>query len=141
MKELVEGIIHKKLEGSHLFLTDLSVKPRRIEVFLDGDAGVNVQECAEMNRYLHNQLEENNIDTTTIHIDVSSPGIDRDLKMVREYKKNVGRNLQIRNRQGKILKGSLVYADNDKIMLALGGKQKKTEIFDYSTIQEAKVVI
>jgi ribosome maturation factor RimP len=138
MKELVEDIINRKLEGTHLFVTELVVKPRRIDIFLDGDTGVNIQECARINRYLHNQLEEKGIDTSEIHIDVSSSGIDRALESLREYKKNVGRKLQVKNHQNKFVKGDLVYADDKMVILSTG---KKKEQLEYTQIKEAKVVI
>jgi ribosome maturation factor RimP len=138
MKELVEDIINRKLEGTHLFVTELIVKPKKIDVFLDGDNGVNIQECARMNRYIHSQLEEKGIDTSEIHIDVSSSGIDRNLVSEREYKKNVGRKLQVKNHQSKFVKGQLVYADDKMIILSAG---KKKEQLEYTQIKEAKVVI
>jgi ribosome maturation factor RimP len=138
MRELVEQIIQERIGGTQLFLADLQVKPNRIEVHLDGDLGVNINECADVSRFLHRSLEEKGIDTSNISVEVSSPGIDRPLTLLREYKKNVGRKLQIKNNQGKLIKGSLVYVDSDKIVLKTG---TKNEEFTYSVIKDARVVI
>jgi ribosome maturation factor RimP len=138
MRELVEQIIQEQIGGTQLFLADLQVKPNRIEVHLDGDLGVNINECATVSRYLHRQLEEKGIDTSNISVEVSSPGIDKPLALLREYKKNVGRKLQIKNNQGKLIKGSLVYVDAEKIILQTG---KKNEEFAFGVIKDARVVI
>jgi ribosome maturation factor RimP len=138
MRELVEKIIRERIEGTQLFIADLVVKPNRIEVNLDGDLGVNINECADVSRYLHRQLEEKGIDTGKISVEVSSPGIDRPLTQLREYKKNVGRKLQIKNNQGKLIKGSLVYVDGERIVLKAGAKSEEIAM---AVIRDARVVI
>jgi ribosome maturation factor RimP len=58
---------------------------------------------------------------------------------LREYKKNVGRKLQVRNNQNKILKGLLVYVDESKILLM--GADKKKEVVEFNHIKEARSII
>lgn len=140
VKELVENIIRNALKDSHLFLVEANVRPNKIDVYLDGDMGVNIQECARISHQLHKELEEKGIDTGNIYIDVSSPGIDREFKQLRDYKKNVGRKLQVRNSQNKIYTGYLVYIDTEKIILKSDKANKsKIETLYFSTIREAKV--
>jgi ribosome maturation factor RimP len=141
MKELVEKILNEKLAGSHLFIVDMEVKKNRIEVYLDGDCGVNINECASLNHYLHKKLEEMNVDTGNYIVEFSSPGIDRTLNNTRSLKKNVGRKIQVKNNQGKLLKGSLVYVDDKGIILTSGGKTLNHELIKHTDIREAKVVI
>ncbi len=99
MKEIVENIIKSKTEKTQLFLVDLIVQKNKIEIYVDGDSGVSLEDCALLNRYLHQELEKMNIDAGMYIVEISSPGLDRNIKELRGFKKNVGRNMRIRNRQ------------------------------------------
>jgi ribosome maturation factor RimP len=51
-------------------------------------------------------------------LEVSSPGIERPLKLLRQYKKNIGRHFKVRFRQGaeeRVLSGSLVAVQGDQL--------------------------
>ena len=78
-----------------------------------------------------------NIDAGNYIVEISSPGLDRNIKEVRGYKKNVGRNMRIRNRQSKFINGKIAFAGPDGIIL----QNKKMEFIKYSDIEEAKAVI
>jgi ribosome maturation factor RimP len=141
MKEKLEQIIKEFTAGTHLYLVDLQIRGKTIDISLDGDCGVNINECGALNRFLHRRLEEQGVDTGEFTIEVASPGIDRPLEQLRDYQKNVGRKLQVRNNQNKLLTGKLSYADKYKIILSGSGHGKKPETIDIKTIKEAKTVI
>lgn len=139
IRQTIEEIIQEKITNTQLFLVELAMRANRIDIYLDGDNGVNIRECGQLSKYLHRRLEEMAIDIGTYIVEVSSPGIDRNLSQLREFKKNVGRKLQVKNNQNKLIKGQLIYADAEKLLLATGNK--KNEILQYTQIKEAKVVI
>lgn len=137
MKNEIERILEEETRGTHLFVVELDVNSNRVDIFLDGDAGVNIGECAILNRQLHRKLEEKGIDAGNYIIDVSSPGIDRPLTQLREYKKNVGRKLEVQHIEGKASTGKLVYVDEEKFILKTGGGYKtKKEIIYYNQVTE-----
>ncbi|MDQ3071839.1 MAG: ribosome maturation factor [Bacteroidota bacterium] len=143
MKELIESIIYARVAKTHLFPVAIHVTGTKVNVQLDSDMGVNVNECAKLNRDIHRGLEEKGIDSGEFHIEVSSPGLDRKLESLREYKKNVGRNLQVRDGSENYHKGLLVYVDEKQIGLTAieKGKKKLTQYFTLAGVQDAKVVI
>jgi ribosome maturation factor RimP len=141
MREIVEKILNEKMVGSHLFLVNTDLKKNRIEVFVDGDCGVNINECATLSKHLHKKLEEMNVDSGDYIIEISSPGFDRELKDIRSFKKNVGRKIQFRNSQNKYLKGVLALVNDKGIIVKHGSKTDKTGLTEYTEIKEAKVVI
>jgi ribosome maturation factor RimP len=141
MKERIEKILNEKLAKTHLFLVNTEVKKNKIEVFVDGDCGVNINECASLNHFVHKKLEEQNIDTGNYIIEISSPGFDRDIADIRSLKKNVGRKIQVKNNQGRYLKGQLIYVDDIGIILASGNKNSGKEVIKRTEIKEAKVVV
>ena len=141
MKEIIEKIIRDKIEGTQVFLVEMSILKNRIEIYIDGDAGASLEDCALLDRHLHRRLEELNIDAGDFIVEISSPGLDRDIKELRSYKKNVGRNLRVRNSQSKYLTGKLAMVDENGILLAPANQGKKSEFINYSEIQEAKAII
>ncbi len=142
LRERILLILNELTSGTQLFPVDVTAGKSHIEVFMDGDNGINLKDCADINRKLHEKLQAEGIDTDELIIDVSSPGVERPIEGYRDWKKNVGRKIQIRNAQGKFVKGSLCYLDPEKIVLRIGGGfTVKFETLNFQQIKEAKVVI
>ncbi len=141
MKEIIEKIIKNKLEGTQLFLVEMTVLKNKIEIYIDGDTGANLEDCALLNRHLHRTLEEMNVDAGNYVVEMSSPGLDRNIKEVRSFKKNVGRSLRIKNAQNKYQTGKLSMVGEKGIILTPTSQTRKLEFINYSDIQEAKAVI
>src|SRR5215212_12272024 len=79
------------------FLVEVRIKPtNNIKVFIDADEGVILSDLIEYNRKLYKQLEESNLfPDGDFSLEVSSPGLDEPLKLFRQYRKNIGRYLDI----------------------------------------------
>ena len=71
------------------FLVDLRIKPiNNIKVFLDGDSGITIEKCVQVNRKLYRMLEEAAFfPAGDFSLEVSSAGLDEPLKSLRQYKK------------------------------------------------------
>lgn len=106
------------------FLVDLQLRIERksvlIQLFVDTDAGITIQECADVSREMIAKLEPSGMfGDNGYRLEVSSPGIDRPLKLLRQYRKNIGRKFRVRFRQGteeKMLSGSLVAVRGDQLI-------------------------
>ena len=99
--ELVQGA----LEGTDKYLVNLKVTPdNRIYVDIDGDNGVNIDDCIELSRAVESQLDR---DEEDFELNVSSAGADSPLKLTRQYVKNVGRDLEVVMFDGKEAEGTL----------------------------------
>lgn len=121
----IRNLAEQKLEGSELFLADIHVRPgNRIMVFLDGDRGVTIDDCASLSRHLNASLGEE----TDFELVVSSFGADQPIKLPRQYNKNVGRSLTVRFGDEQTLVGKLLEVSAEGITLApeSKGKKKKT---------------
>jgi ribosome maturation factor RimP len=141
MKGIVEKILEGKVAGTRLFIVEVLLVKNKLEIFLDSDGGVSIDECAALNVYLHRRLEELNTDIDNYIVEISSPGLDRDLKEIRSFKKNVGRSLRVRNSQNRYISGKLAMVDQDGIMLVTGNQNKNKELIRYTDIKEAKAAI
>ena len=58
-------------------------------------------------------------------LQVMSAGLSEPLKLPRQYKKNVGRELEVTTEGGEVIKGELLEADEEKIVLVLRYRRPK----------------
>ena len=130
------GIIGEKVNGllanhpSH-FLVEVRIKPtNNVKVFIDADEGVILSDLIEYNRKLYKQLEESSLfPGGDFSLEVSSPGLDEPLKLFRQYKKNVGRFVDITMNDSSKKEGKLVDVTEDGVVIETEtGKGKKKEI-------------
>ena len=137
------------------FLVDLRIKPiNNIKVFLDGDSGIAIEKCVQINRKLYRKLEENAFfPDGDFSLEVSSAGLDEPLKSLRQYKKNIGRPIEVLLLDGSQKEGVLAGVQEEGIVLDVvmskvsSGKMqsKKKEIssqtFLFNNIKSTKVQI
>lgn len=122
-------------------------KPGKILVTLDGDAGVSIEDCAELSRKLSDVLDaDEQVDENYI-LEVSTPGLDQPLKLYRQYKKNIGRVVKVKlTEEAKPAEGTLSGVTETGITLShKSGKGKKSEeqelIIPFSSIDKAFVTV
>lgn len=108
------------LEGNEdYFLVDLRIRPgNSIKIILDADSGVTIDKCVDYNRYLYKQLEASGLfPDGDFSLEVSSAGIDEPLKFDRQYKKNIGRQVEVVLKDGTRREGKLAAADETGLTL------------------------
>ena len=130
------------------FLVEVRIKPtNNIKVFLDGDQGISIEKCVQYNRALYKQLEESGLfPGDDFSLEVSSPGLDEPLKSLRQYKKNIGRPVDILFQDGSKKEGRLLEVSEDGIIVEeTKGKNKKKEVishtFLFDNIKTTKIQI
>ena len=119
----------KIADRDDLFIVDVKMQSNgKLEVLVDGDNGISIQDCAAISRYVGFRLEEENTIPHAYRLEVSSPGIDRPLNTVRQYRKNIGRTIEVLQEDGITKTGVLadVAEDSITIMEAIKEKGKKT---------------
>lgn len=101
------------------FLVEVKIKPtNNVKVYLDGDAGISIEKCIMFNRALYKQLEESALfPADDFSLEVSSPGLDEPLKLFRQYKKNIGREVEVLMKDGTRVEGKLLEAAEDAILV------------------------
>lgn len=95
--EQIESLIHEYLQGTDCYLVEFKLKPtNNYKVFIDSDSGFTLEKCIKINRFLRNRIDESGMyPEGDYSIEVSSPGLDTPLKLIRQYSKNIGRKLDI----------------------------------------------
>ncbi len=114
-----------------------------LRLFIDGENGVNHDHCAMVSRELGDYLDVENIIEVKYHLEVSSPGLERPLRKLSDYKRFSGRKARIKLRVAvdgqRIFVGEISLVNDDVIELALeeGGKIE----FPYDDISKARLAI
>src|SRR5271170_3834353 len=118
--QALEAMInHLMVNEPGYFLVEIKIKPvNNIKVFLDGDSGISIEKCVQYNRALYKQIEETNFfNGADFSLEVSSPGLDEPLRLLRQYKKNVGRLVEVQLLDGSIRIGRLVEVTEDGLVV------------------------
>jgi len=126
----------KEEEFEDCFLVEIKAGVnKKIEVFVDSDSGISFTKCRKISRYLESFIDEKGWLGEKYTLDVSSPGIGRPLTLVRQYKKNVGRKVEVTKIEGQGSKetGILTEVNDNGITVEYKvrikeGKKKRTEI-------------
>jgi len=138
----VMELVKDSLDGSPLFLVSLKITPdNRIFIDIDGDNGVTIDDCITLSRTVENNL---NRDEEDFELNVSSAGADSPLKMPRQYKRHVGRELTVTTNDGEKNEGVLTETDENGFTLKTRGSKKQAgeELhYKYSDISTAKVIV
>ncbi len=117
------------------FLVDIRIKPtNNIRVYIDGDQGISIEKCVQVNRALYKKLEDAILfPTGDFSLEVSSPGLDEPLKLHRQYKKNVGRQVELVLQDGSKMEGRLLEVGEDGVIVEeTKGKNKKKEVINHT---------
>jgi len=145
IEALIEGLI---AETKEIFLVSVRIKPtNNIKVFLDADNGLSIEKCIRINRAMYKRIEEEGwYPDGNFSLEVSSPGIDEPLKLIRQYKKNIGRNVEVTMVDETKLQGKLVAVAEDAISIEYTeGKNKKavliTKEIPFNSIKQTIVLI
>jgi ribosome maturation factor RimP len=101
---------------------------QKVLILLDKDEGITIEECASVSRRLAAVLEAEETIEGSYNLEVSSPGLDQPLKIPRQYKKNVGRDLKVTLTDGETITGKLTAAEEDYIVLLPPAPKKKKKL-------------
>lgn len=146
VKEIIESI----LEGSELFLVDLTVSTEgSIEVYIDSLEGVNVGTCRQVCKKLDAQLDR---ETEDFALTVSSAGIGYPFKVPKQYEKNLNKEVEVKLQTGGKMQGILKSYSEAGIILeceekvAVEGKKKKSIVkmdkdIPFTDIKEVKDIV
>jgi len=116
LEQKVEALINTE---PGLFLVEVRIKPsNNIKVFIDGDEGISIDKLVHYNRILYKWIEENRMfPNDDFSLEVSSPGLDEPLKLYRQYLKNIGRYVEVTDKEGVQKEGKLISATETSIVV------------------------
>ncbi|MDP5230640.1 MAG: ribosome assembly cofactor RimP [Cellulophaga sp.] len=149
-KEKVLALLETGLqENESIFLIDFTLGAgNKINITLDGDNGVTLKDCIAISRAIEHNLDREEEDFS---LEVASVGATTPMIMPRQYKKNIGRELEVKTQDAKF-EGFLTDANDQEITLEWESREPKPvgkgkvtvqnkQTIRFSDIQEAKVII
>ncbi|MCK9452552.1 MAG: ribosome assembly cofactor RimP [Bacteroidales bacterium] len=114
-KEEIIELAEEALEGTDRFVVDVLVKiDNRILVFIDSDTSVTIAHCVELSRFIEQHFDREEED---FELRVSSAGIDQPLRMFRQYKKAIGRQVEVKTTDDQVLTGVLLTVSEEALEL------------------------
>lgn len=125
----VREIAETQMEGTDLFVIEVRVSPaNEIVVTVDSDTQVGIDRCVELSRSIEGALDREQED---FELTVMSAGIGQPLKMLRQYRKLIGRPVEVILKDGGKIVGNLTDASETSIAVeyeervAVEGKKRK----------------
>ena len=129
-EDITRWVNSELAETPDYFLVEVKVSPKNeVKVFVDADQGASIDRLASVNRFLHKKIESESLfgPDGNFSIEVSSPGLDEPLKMLRQYRKNLHRPVEVLRHDGIKSEGVLQEISETGIKLEqkLGNKKEK----------------
>lgn len=94
-----------------------------VRVFIDKVDGLTIEHCAEVSREIEARLDAGDLIPTKYVLEVSSPGLERELTKLADYQRFLGRLAKVKARHGaegsKWHVGIIDRVDDGKIWLTL----------------------
>jgi len=137
-KEKIEKLVTEFITDSDLFIIDVAVNTNnKITVFLDSDSSVTINDCKNISRHIEKQLDR---DVDDFELQVSSSGLGQALKLVRQYKNRIGKEISVTQKDGNKHHGTLTHADDNSFQIEITKKDKKIDTlsFNYIDVKETK---
>jgi ribosome maturation factor RimP len=150
LKDTINQIVENYLAATDYYLVDVKATPdNRISVEIDSFEGVSIDFCAELNRHIESQFDR---EVEDFELEVSSAGLTEPFKVIKQYEKNIGNEVEVLTKAGKKLSGILNEVHEDNFILQtersekpVGAKRKMTVLenltFSYEEIKYTKYII
>ena len=148
-KVLIAGIVNEKLTEDQ-FLVDVTISSSNvIHVMVDSDSVISINQIVEISRYIEDKLDR---EVEDFELSVFSAGLSEPFSLLRQYKKNMGTEIEVLLTNGQKFIGLMTKADDQGIDLEVTTKEKsegskKKELITrvhpigYSEIKEAKKIL
>ena len=148
-KVKIAELVNEKLTDDQ-FLIEVTVSSSNvIDIMVDSDTGISINQIVEISRFVESNLDR---EVEDFELSVFSAGLSEPLSLVRQYKKNLGTEIDVLLTSGQKLTGILIKADDHGIDLEVTTKEKsegskKKELvtrvhsMGYPEIKEAKKVL
>ncbi len=149
-KDIVRQLTEKFLEDSDNYLVGVEIRPGNVIVVeIDNDQSVGIDDCVALSRYIESQFDR---ETEDFELEVGSAGITQPFKILRQYQKNIGNEVETLTKSGKKMSGILQSADPNHFVVRIekqikpeGAKRKITVeedlTFSYDEIKYTKYLI
>lgn len=144
LKENIEALANKTLEGTDMFVTDVKVSTGNIiTVTIDSETSLTIDDCIKVSRSIEGNLDR---DEEDFELRVTSYGADQPIRFQKQYKKNIGRQLEIIQSDDTKMTGTLTAVTENAVEVETKESKKKNapvmkHLITFEAIKEARVIL
>lgn len=110
-KDKLKATVEEAIAGTGVFLVDIQIRPdNEIVVEVDSQNGVDLDTCADLTRKIEAAFDRDEEDYS---LEVGSAGLTAPFKVVEQYTKNLGKEIEVLTTDGRKLSGVLTAVDGD----------------------------
>ncbi len=141
--EAVEPVI----DELELELVEVQFRPEAggwvLRLIIDSAAGVSLDNCADVSRAVSDLLDVEDMVGHAYRLEVSSPGLDRPLRNLRDYQRCLGRKAKLTTREpigahGSAVIGRIEAADETAVIIAV---EEERVVVPMALVAKAKLVV
>lgn len=146
----IENLVAEKIQDTDLFLVDIKVDTRNsISIFVDSPKGISIDQCVEISRHVEHSLDR---EVEDFALEVSSPGIGDPFRVLGQYQKAIGRDLEALFTDGVKIQGKLQTVSESNFTISYSVKEKpegakrpiwveKEKTIDFTDVKLVKEII
>lgn len=130
-KKILQEKIEETVQKNGCLLVDVIFRGSPnipvIEIYIDNEKGVDIELCSVISRELSEIIDSEELLPANYRLDISSPGVEKSLKFLLQYKKHINRNLEIEYLEGeekKKFNGKLKIINDDKLILNTANRNR-----------------
>ena len=121
-KSVVKAVVEEWLQDKEYFLVDIEVSSDdKIVVEIDHVDGVWIEDCVELSRYIESRLSR---DEEDYELEVGSAGLGQPFKVPQQYINFIGKEVEVLDRDGKKVQGTLKSVNGNDFVVAVDEKVK-----------------
>ena len=109
--------------------------------YIDKEGGITVNDCETVSRAFSDRLDENDFIEDSYIMEISSPGLDRPLKKEKDFKRNMGKPVEVRTyrpiKKQKEFCGVLTAYDSNSVTIDEDGNERVFDKKDIALIRPA----
>ncbi len=149
-KQKIQEIIENFVKQKDAYIVDITVSTsNKINVLIDSMKGFTINDCVETSRFIESNLDR---EVEDYDLEVSSAGLSEPFKVVQQYQKNLGKDVETITKDGKKIKGILSnvsengFEIEESKMVKIEGKKKKQAViekhnFSFDQVKSTKIII
>jgi ribosome maturation factor RimP len=134
------------LEREGMELVDIEYQREKqgwvLRVYIHKPGGVTIEDCALISEMLGKELDFYDPIPHSYILEISSPGLDRPLVKINDFKRNIGEKVRIflkESYEGKrFLEAKIINVEKDEIIIDVDGKILNLPI---DSIHHAKIIV
>jgi len=145
IKENIVRISNEIAEKLNFFVIDINFRgdnrKKIIEVFVDAEKNIDADNLAEISREINSAIEDQELIQQAYRLDISTPGVDRPLKFLKQFPKHINRNFEVTYKAGdetRTITGKLLSVEREELTFL---SDKKEVLIEFKNITTAKVII